>query len=514
VYVLLPLFERFLEESPLSVMAQATVEHAFSAKALDDLFERTAQSGYTRELLFSTTVELLSLVVAGKAATVQAAYQQMRLRVPVSLKSVYEKLQHIETVVSAELVRHVGARCQGLLGQLGGACQMLLPGYRVRILDGNHLAATQKRLLPTRRRSAAPLPGQAQAVLDPQLLLITDVVLCEDAHAQERSLLEQVLPLVNKGDVWVKDRNFCTADFLCGISAREAFFVTRRHGKTTLQPQGEFGEEVETETGWVSGRPVWLCRDGERVLGVRCVRVRLKQPTEDGETEVEILTNLPAQVSAVEVAGLYLKRWKIEGAFLELTVSLRCEVNTLGYPKAALFAFSVAVAAYNVLAVLKGALRAVHGEEKIQEEVSGYYMALEWMLVYAGMMIALPAEQWRPFGPMSAGELAGHLREWAEKVNLLKIKKAPPRKPTRSKPRPIKDKSTHVSTARLLDEAKQLQHTKPRRPKKAWPHREWGGPMGFIGLIWPEGRTGRGGGWAGNATPSEGPARATGRSRL
>src|SRR5262245_28881184 len=144
--ILSPLFERFIEQSPLSVMARATMEHAFSAKALDELFELTAQSGYTRELLFSTTVELLSLVVAGKAATVQAAYQQMRLRVPVSLKSVYEKLQHIEPVVSAELVRHVGTRCRGLIGQLGGACRTLLPGYRVPILDGNHLAATQKRL--------------------------------------------------------------------------------------------------------------------------------------------------------------------------------------------------------------------------------------------------------------------------------------------------------------------------------------------------------------------------------
>src|SRR4029077_9893078 len=42
-------------------------EHALSAKALDDLFERTAQSGYTRELLFSTTVDLMSLVVCGVA---------------------------------------------------------------------------------------------------------------------------------------------------------------------------------------------------------------------------------------------------------------------------------------------------------------------------------------------------------------------------------------------------------------------------------------------------------------
>jgi hypothetical protein len=463
--ILTPVFKRFLDESPLSVMMRAALEHAFSASALDEVFEAHAQRGYTRELLFSSIVELMGLVVAGKAPNVQSAFQQVRQRIPVSLKSVYEKLQHVEPAVCAGMVRHVAQRCQGLIRHLGGARTPLLPGYRVRILDGNHLAATQKRLGPVRGRSAGPLPGLALAVLDPALMLITDVVLEEDAHAQERSLAEQVLALVDPGDAWVADRGFCTAGFLCGIRDREASFVIRRHGNATVEPQGEPSQEAETPTGWVSERAAWLCRDGERLLRVRLVRVRLKQPTEDGDAEVEILTNLPATASAAEVAGAYLARWGIEGAFLELTVALRCEVNTLGYPKAALFAFSVAVAAYDLLAVLKGALRAAHGEEKVEQEVSGYYVALEWMLVYAGMMIALPAPEWAGFGAMPAQQLAGLLRQWAGRVNLLKIKKAPPRKPTKVKTVPVKDKSTHVSTARLLDEARERQRAAKSRKK-------------------------------------------------
>ena len=153
-------FEQFINKSPLSVMARATIEHALSASALDALFNRTAQRGYERELLFSTTVDVMSLVVCGKAPHVQSAYKQIHERVPVTLKSVYEKLQHIETDVSAELVRHVAGRCQGLITALGGECQALLPGHRVRILDGNHLAATQKRLQVSRGHSAGTLPGQ------------------------------------------------------------------------------------------------------------------------------------------------------------------------------------------------------------------------------------------------------------------------------------------------------------------------------------------------------------------
>jgi len=458
--ILGPVFEQFINESPLSVMSRATIEYALPASMLDGLFERTAELGYTKELLFSTTVDLLSLVVCGRVPHVQSAFQRIRERVPVTLKSVYEKLQHIETAVSAELVRSVAGRCQGLIAELGGACQPLLPGYQVKILDGNHLAATQRRLKPTRGHSTGPLPGQSLAVLDPATMLISHVIPCEDAHTQERALIGEVLPLVQKGDVWIEDRNFCTTDFLLGVAQRGAYFVVRRHGNLTVEPQTEYGKEFETDTGWVSERRAWVCRDGVRLLQVRQIRVRLKQPTEDGDTEVEILTNLPAKVKAAKVAFLYLKRWKVEGAFHELTVALKCELNTLGYPKAALFGFCVAVVAYNVLAVLKAALRAVHGEEKVNKEVSGYYMALEWALVYAGMMIALPAPLWEVFGQMSAGELAGCLRDWASKINMDKIKKAPPRKPTKHKSKPIKDKSPHLSTARLLDEAKKARQAK------------------------------------------------------
>lgn len=456
-------FENYLKDSPLSVMSRATIEHALSASALDALFDRTAERGYTKSLLFSTTVDLMTLVVGGKALHIQAAYHHLRDRVPVTLKCVYDKLQHIETGVSAGLVSHVSGRCEGLITALGGGCKSLLPGYRVRILDGNHLAATQRRLGVTRGHTAGPLPGQSLVVLDPALMLVTDIVPCEDAHTQERALIDQILPLVRERDVWVADRNFCTAEFLCEVAGRRAHVVIRRHRNLSVEAETGYGAEVATDRGWVSDRRVWVCWGGGRMLRLRQVRVRLRTPTEDGDSEVELLTNLPAKVSARKVAEIYLKRWKIEGAFHDLTVSLNCEVNTLGYPKAALFGFCVAVAAYNVLAVLKAALRAVHGERKVQEDVSGYYMALEWAMVYPGMMIALPASEWELFGPMASQELAGYLREWAGKVNLERIRKAPPRKPTSTRTRRIKDRSPHVSTARLLDEAKKTRRAKASR---------------------------------------------------
>ncbi|MDQ7075763.1 MAG: transposase [Gammaproteobacteria bacterium] len=106
------------------------------------------------------------------------------------------------------------------------------------------------------------------------------------------------------------------------------------------------------------------------------MRLKLKRETRDGEQEIVILTNLTkTSANAQCIAELYRKRWNIETMFQELEAHLHSEVNTLGYPKAALFSFCVALVAYNVLAVVKAALRVQHGEKTIKDELSGYYLA-------------------------------------------------------------------------------------------------------------------------------------------
>lgn len=454
--VLEPLFDRFVAASPLSVMVRGTIEHALSGQALDDLFARTADRQYTRELLFSTVVDLMSLVVTGTYPHVQAAFMALQDRIPVSLKCLYEKVQRIERHSSAALVRFGAQRAEPLIRELGGARPEWLPGYRIQIVDGNPLAGTEHRLLETRGDSAAPLPGQCLAVLDPALMLALDVVPCADGHAQERSLLGSVLAGVAERDLWIADRNFGTADFLAGIAQRRAYFVIRRHAQLTLEPEGAWSREIETETGWVSERPVRILRDGREVLRVRCVRVRLKTPTRDGERVIEILSNLPAEVDALKVAELYQGRWSVEGMFQELTVNLGCELNTLGYPKAALFGFCVAVVASNMLAVSKAALRAAHGEQKV-EALSGYSMGLEIAGVYRGMTIAIPAEHWVGFQTMGVSEMAGLLRELAARMKLAHFQKHP-RKPKKAPTQRVSDpKRPHVSTAKLLNDRKKLK---------------------------------------------------------
>ena len=151
------------------------------------------------------------------------------------------------------------------------------------------------------------------------------------------------------------------------------------------------------------------------------------------------------------MAELYRKRWLLETAFLHLTKSLRCEINTLGYPKAALFCFCVALLAYNVLAVTRAALRAAWGEQQGDEELSVYYLADEIAGTHRGMMIALPAPVWKRFQQTTAAELAKELVDLARNLNLKTYRKSirGPKKPP--PPRASSPNKPHLSTKKLLD---------------------------------------------------------------
>ncbi len=45
-------FEAFVQASPISVMMRAIVENTFNSKRIDETFEQTAESQYTRILPF------------------------------------------------------------------------------------------------------------------------------------------------------------------------------------------------------------------------------------------------------------------------------------------------------------------------------------------------------------------------------------------------------------------------------------------------------------------------------
>jgi IS4 transposase len=450
--VLGEVFERFVAESPVSVMARALFENALPDEELDHLFHTTAEAQYTRTLLFSQVVDLMALVVCNAQPSLSAAIRKRADRLGVTRKAVYDKINRIEPGLAEALVRFGAERLGRVLEALTPPAPPVIPGGRLRIVDGNHLPATEHRLKPLRFTRSGALPGHAIVVFDPAVGLVTDVIACEDGHAQERSLTPALLELVRDHDVWVADRNFCTTRLIAGILRRRADVVIRQHKVVCPRPLGEVRACGRCPTGALAEQDVELV-EGDRTFRLRRVTLRLDAPARDGDREIHILTSLSAErADAARVADVYRGRWRIESAFGELEAALHSEVRALGHPRAGLFAFGVAVCAFDLLVVLKAAIGAAHAEPG--SSVSGYHLAHEIGSATRGLSIAIAPTEWSVFGGLGAQAMADWLRATARRVRWAEFRKDPrgPKKPR--PPRTSGVRMKHVSTKRLLDQAK------------------------------------------------------------
>lgn len=452
-------FRRFAEKTPISVMVRATIENVLSAQRLDTIFDQNAKQQYAGDLMFSTVAEIMGQVVCQIHPSVNAAYIDRQDEIGVTVKSVYDKLKGIETPVSRALVRDTAMRMQAIIKQTGGLQQPLLAGYRTKIVDGNHLRRTDRRIGELRELNAAPLPGKALVVFDPQYRLVLDALPCEDGHAQERSLLPELLETVEAGDMWMADRNFCTVAFLSGIASRRSKLIIRQHGSLPFTLKGRRRRVGETETGTVYEQTMEVVDADGTIRVYRRITVKLNEPTRDGDTEIHLVTNLPKRVGAIHIADLYRDRWQIETAFQEVAENLEGEIQTLGYPKAALFGFCTALVTYNLLSVVRAAVHAVHGAAAA-EELSTYYVSLEVSSTAVGMSVILEGEFWRDkYSSLTPTQMAVELKQLARNIRLSKFKKGkwtPKKKP---KQKMNKKDRGHKSTLRILEQSRK-QKTK------------------------------------------------------
>jgi hypothetical protein len=446
---------------PLGVMVRGTMEWLLDEPMLETLLESHAPDQYTRELTVSALVKLFIQVSTGARRSVHAAYKADQAAdapaIGTTYQALYGKLGRLRPAVSEAVVRYSAERCGQLLTLHPPARNEPLAGYRMRVLDGNVLAGTHHRLTALRRWLNACLPGKSLVVYEPGLGVVTDLVLCEDAYTQERALLAQVVPRVQANDLMLADRNFCTTRFVFGVHNREAFVLVRQHRRTLpCTPLSKLKRCGRTDTGVVYEQRVRAENpESGEVLRLRRIEVRLFQKTRDGERTIAVLTNLPEAVSALQIAETYRTRWTIETHFQFLTQSLHCEVPGLGQPRAALFAFAMALVAANALAVVRGTLRSVHGVEA-EAEISGYYLADEVAGDYRTLMKYVPPDQWSGWNRLPATAMAQLLRATAQHVKVKGLTRCQrgPKKPPQQKAAYDK-KHKHYATARLLEE---LQH--------------------------------------------------------
>jgi hypothetical protein len=285
-----------------------------------------------------------------------------------------------------------------------------LPGYRVKILDGNCMEASARRLKVVRAGHAGALPGQSWVVYEPTHGLGSDVFPCEDGHAHDRSLLGWVLETVQANDRWIQDRNFCTWAFLCELERRSAGCITRQHEGLPFEVVTTLRAVGRIETGHVAAHRVQV-RDAHGGVPLwRRIRGHLAQATRDGARELYILTHVPLRrASAKRIARLSRRRGTLETAVQHLEASFHAAMHTLGYPKAALCGFGLALVASTMFAVVMAALRRVHGDT-IDQALALYDVANEIAQTSQGMMIAIPEEAWRVFSHMRPAEMVATRR--------------------------------------------------------------------------------------------------------
>lgn len=442
---------RFVEKCPAAVMIRVTLENLLRPERLDSIFAESKRRQYQKDLLFSQTVAVMAAVATRTHQSVHASYLAVKDELGVSPAALYGKLNRLEPSVSAALIRETAADAAKVIDGMPNAGRTVLRGFHVQYLDGNHLASTEHRVSELRTTREGPLPGQTLALLDAQRDLIVELVPCEDGHAQERSLLAELLERIRAQTVTVADRNFCTTRFLFGLAQRPAYFVIRQHASTLVwRKTGKRKRLGRCQTGVLLEQDLELA-NGDETLVVRRITVELDTPTTNGDTEIHILTNLPpSKATAKQIANVYRLRWTIEEAFQKLTDVLRCEVETLGYPKAALFAFAVAVLAYNTYAVAKAALRSAHGADTIDEKLSDYHLMHDVVATEVGLQIAVEPEAWERYHPLSVWQLAKELLRMAKQVNLSRY---PKKKRGPKKPQPRKKsgkRNHHIATARVL----------------------------------------------------------------
>lgn len=442
---------KFIEKGPFAVMTRL-VTHAVIAEELDCVFQEHRQQQYEKNVKFSAVAMAVADVALNFSENFNQAYKAHREQLGVALTSFYAKINATETGtetgISEALVEKSAEQASGLQDALNFTPWEVLPGYRVFGVDGNALAKTDKRLGVLRESAGAPLPGKVVARFDIQRQLFDRAHLLDDAHAQESNVCDRLVEDLAPNDVLVADRHYCILRFFAKIAAQGGQFIIRQHGRLRGVLLGGRKRLGRTDSGVVYEQKLRLSAADDAQV-VRRITVALDAPTRDGETEIHVLTNLPAEVDGRTISDVYRLRWEEENAFHVLQMTLTCELASVGHPRAALFLFCMSMLAYNIRQVLFAALYAEHPEEEV-EQVSHFHISKEVSRYTEGMLVALGDEAWEELTPSSQRGLTATLRRIARGVRLVEYRKSR-RGPKKKKPKRSRNvKSSHVSTAKLL----------------------------------------------------------------
>ena len=348
------------EKAPVALLVHATLARILAAADVERVFAAHCGAGFTQTLAMSTVVGLVLQVVAGDKRSVFAAFRDAP-DVGVTPQAFYGKLGRVPPGFACALVADSARRLRPAIGghrppRAAGP----LAGYRVRIIDGTQPDGSEHRLAVLRRVAACGLPCKLVVRYDPAAGLCDAVAAGEDAYEAEPAIALRLLEQASADELYVADRAYCLGHVFGTLAERQAFYLVREHrGRIRTEVLGPLVRRGRCAAGTLSEQPVAV-HDAHRGVTHRARRVvlRLDRPTERGEAEIVLLTNLPPEVPAEGLADLYRGRWRIERQFAFLKCHLRGELPSLGEPRAAILVLCLAMVAANAVAAVLAALEA------------------------------------------------------------------------------------------------------------------------------------------------------------
>jgi hypothetical protein len=430
------------------VVLRACIRDKFS-----EVFEQARGRQYEETLSFEDLAIAVADVALGVCENPNQAYRAHQAELVVARGRFYDKLNHTNTNISEQIVAATAPSIAEMQDMLGFVQWDGIPGYRLLVVDGNHLEKSEKRIAELRDLGVAPLPGTAVARFDLGRQIFDRVYLLEDAHQQEAATCQAIVDDLEPSEVIVADRHYCIVEFMEQVAGKSNHFILRHHARLPGVLLGKRKKLGRIATGTVYEQAMQLTKQNGSMV-VRRITIELDEPTQDGDTVIHLLTNLPGKVSGKLIAEQYHRRWEEETGFYYLRMCFNGELPSLGHPRAALFLFAMTLIAYNVFQVIWAAIFAGHDEEEV-ENVSKLYVSQEIMRATPGMLIVLDDEQWHSFIPPSKPQVASLLKRIANETSLAdyrkSVRKSKAKTPRKKKPKKRRNAvHSHVSTAKAI----------------------------------------------------------------
>jgi len=453
-----------LRRLPLAQAVFHLFSHVLDDRHLGDLFERHRGRCYERELSFAEVVYLLrdALLVHEGSGNASFTAARMSGALPVTVKSVYEKLGRFPLELSLGLLRETSGKLLGLMPEGEDRLAASLAGLTVIAFDGKKIKKAAKRLKALRGLPGKMLGGKLLAAMHVRNGVALAIGADPDGERNDvplvPQLVEQVRGLIPDPILWMGDRQFGNLDLAALLSQRQDHFLLRC--TTTLKFYPDLQRPAQEGIDGSGRRWVqrWGWIGGEREKRRRYVRqITLYRPGE--KDDVILITDLLDETlyPATDLLAAYLLRWEIECMFQKVTEVFDLQKLIGSTPNGMIFQSAFCFVMYNLIEVVRAyvaqaAGKAVHevSTEKLFDSVHKQLTAWEEL----GEPSYAAAYFQPPLGTKQLKQMLGRLLSgvWTDRWIKAVNKKSRPHQPkARVKP----GHGGHTSVWRVLQAHKQ-----------------------------------------------------------